>query len=517
MGMPSVRGWHLSPWLLVWAALLVGFGCAGGDVQAPPTTGSLAITTATSGPEPDADGYAITIDGGAEAAIGTNATLHRDSLDPGDHSVRLTGLAANCAVEGENPRSVLVSAGATADASFAITCAATTGSLTITTTTTGSSPDPDGYTVSVDGGTGQAIGINATIDVTSLTAGTHTVTLAGVAANCAVQGTNPTPVTILTGASATAAFSISCFTHWTHMASGTTNNLVNISGSSASNIFVVDQAGTIRHYDGVSWTPQSAPVSVSRVWAKSGVESFAIGKTNNGIPVLLHYDGQQWSVVFSPPIPPGLEDHKFVWGGVWGTGADVFAVGGWNPSDTDLTFPPGYVVHYDGTAWSSALCCGEGVLTDVWGSSKDDVYLIGTDPRNDETGFIMHKTGDGWSRVFEELFPAFFLRIWGSSASDVYVAAGSILRYRPTLYHFNGTSWGDASPPTSLVFGESGPIWGSSADDVYLLAFRDIVHLGEGGWKGLLRSKTRLSDIWGSSSTDVYAVGENGTILHGTP
>src|SRR5882757_309313 len=86
----------LALWLA--AAGLTGLGCGGEDVNSPPATGRLTITTNTSGPEPDADGYAVIINAEAETAIAASGTLQRDNLEAGSHSIRLTGMAANCTV-----------------------------------------------------------------------------------------------------------------------------------------------------------------------------------------------------------------------------------------------------------------------------------------------------------------------------------------------------------------------------------------------------------------------------------
>ncbi len=191
------------------AGLVAGLSCGGGDVQAP-TTGSIEITTATSGPEPDADGYAVSIDDQAEAPIGTNATLERGGLPSGSHSVRLAGMAANCTVAGENPRDISVPADETTVVTFQITCIATTGSLEITSSTTGASSDPDGYTLSLDGNDRGALATNGSVTVDGLTPGNHAAGLGGVAANCQVQGDNPRAVTVAAGASVTAAFAVVC-------------------------------------------------------------------------------------------------------------------------------------------------------------------------------------------------------------------------------------------------------------------------------------------------------------------
>ncbi len=83
-------------------------------------------------------------------------------------------------------------------------------SLRITTATTGAETDPDGYSVSVDEQAAQAIGLNATLTVDRLAEGQHTVELSGMAGNCAVGGENPRPANVVSGATATVAFVITC-------------------------------------------------------------------------------------------------------------------------------------------------------------------------------------------------------------------------------------------------------------------------------------------------------------------
>ncbi|HSE67289.1 MAG TPA: hypothetical protein VLB12_09890, partial [Gemmatimonadales bacterium] len=77
-----------------------------------------------------------------------------------------------------------------------------TGAIEVTSSTTGGLADPDGYTVSVDGTSGQSIGINASITVTDLAPGPHTVELSGLASNCTVTESNPAEVTVEANATA---------------------------------------------------------------------------------------------------------------------------------------------------------------------------------------------------------------------------------------------------------------------------------------------------------------------------
>lgn len=195
------------------AGVLTALSCGGGDITTPPTTGSLRITSSTSGPTPDADGYTITLDGTDRGQLGTSGAVTVDGLAPGEHLIGLSGVAGNCGVEGENPRSVTVTAGESATVGFAVTCVTlppTAGTLHISTTTTGSNLDPDGYAFAVDGATSQPIGVNASATLPNVAAGAHSVQLSGVAGNCSVGGTNPRSVTVSAGATADVSFAITC-------------------------------------------------------------------------------------------------------------------------------------------------------------------------------------------------------------------------------------------------------------------------------------------------------------------
>ena len=193
------------------------------------TTGTLTITAATSGPSPDVDGYTLFIDGADRGPLAPNATATINALAPGTHLVGLSGLAGNCQVQGDNVRQVTITAGAQAAVTYTIACVAPpagAGTLRLTATTTGPDGDGDGYTFKVDGGAAQPIGMNAQTTLTNLAAGSHTVELGGIAANCAIGGTNPRAVTITSGATTDVNFTLTC-----SATTGTVRVTVTTSGS----------------------------------------------------------------------------------------------------------------------------------------------------------------------------------------------------------------------------------------------------------------------------------------------
>jgi dipeptidyl aminopeptidase/acylaminoacyl peptidase len=100
-------------WVLALACLLV-VACS--DGTSPPTTGVIRISSATTGTLLDPDGYSVVLDGEV-----TGGLLIPD-VEPGDHALSLSGVACNCTLAAQEPVAVAVTAGDTAEASFAITC-----------------------------------------------------------------------------------------------------------------------------------------------------------------------------------------------------------------------------------------------------------------------------------------------------------------------------------------------------------------------------------------------------------
>ena len=190
--------------------LLVAWACGHSDLGPDGGPPILLVTTVTSGAEINAEGYTLSINGEPGTSIGTNATMTVDALTAGEYRVGLEGLAGNCGISGENPRSVTVQAGQTVQVSFTVACAATTGVAQVLTTTAGAAPDPDGYSLLVNGVEHQSVGVAATVTLPGLAPGEHIVGLDGVAAHCLLEGENPRPVIVTAGATSAVAFSVSC-------------------------------------------------------------------------------------------------------------------------------------------------------------------------------------------------------------------------------------------------------------------------------------------------------------------
>jgi hypothetical protein len=538
------------------------------NVTCGATTGSLEVTSVTSGPSPDPDGYTLTVDGTDRGPLGSSGALAVAGLTPGDHMVGLSGVAGNCQVQGDNPRAVTMTAGASASAAFTVVCAApppNAGSLHITTTTTGADQDADGYTLALEGGTSQPIGTSAQTTLTNLAAGPHSIQLSGVAANCSVAGANPRPVTVEAGATAEVIFAISCGTTsgsikvsvttsgaptdpngykakvddkepglavpttgnvtFTGVAAGShkvaltdvapncsaaggaSRDVTVAAGGNVDVSFVVTCAATNTQ---LTWRAMESGTNASMtdVWGSSATDvSAAAGSA------VLHYNGQTWSE---------RSQQGVVIGTLWGSAPDKFFGTG------TLNDTPG-LFRYDGQAWSASTFPEYERLYfwGVWGTSPTDVFAVGSTEAPD-IARVFHFDGASWSPM---TLPGdgdsrSLSSIGGSSPRDVYATGTSLPGQAANgfVFHYDGLQWRDIGFPTGPVPGEgeeehfiiAGRVW-AAPNHAFVVGYQDdrsmIFHYDGVRWTEMSTPAVALADVWGTSASNVYAVGAN-AILH---
>ncbi|MBX3263130.1 MAG: hypothetical protein KF782_25875 [Labilithrix sp.] len=173
-------------------------------------------------------------------------------------------------------------------------------------------------------------------------------------------------------------------------------------------------------------------------------------------------------------------------------------------------------------------------LTKVWGSSKTDVWAVGSG------GTIIHFDGAKWTATPTGVQNTFF-DVWGSGPNDVWAVSSSTVLLHTTGFKGGAAVWENlptAESEFNSVFIRA--IWGTSPTDVriggrafdlpdspsgtgdqYVLAPSE-----DGGvaWRPLPGTHT-VTSIWGSSAGDVWMTADNsvyvgyqrGMTLHGTP
>jgi hypothetical protein len=200
-------------WLAAFTgAGLVALSCGQGDELLAPLTGALEVRVLTQGSAPDADGYTVAIDSEEGVSVATSDTVVRASLEPGSHSVGLTGIASNCSVNGGNPLPIRITADETASVEFRLSCSSAPilGTVVATVSTGGSPLDPNGYAIAIDPAPPVGVDVNGTVIVPDLPAGEHQARLQGMADHCSVAGGNPRSVTVPAADTARISFEVTC-------------------------------------------------------------------------------------------------------------------------------------------------------------------------------------------------------------------------------------------------------------------------------------------------------------------
>ena len=527
---------HLSRLSLRLSALLLPFAvlaCDGDDVAEP--SGSLEVTSLTSGIDPDPDGYTVMLDGRGVATVGASGSALVADVTPGQHQVDLSGVADNCQVEGERPRTVTVTESAAGTVAFSIACVEAVspadGELEITVRTGGSSVDRDGYNVALFHVAGPAIPANGSVTVSGLPTGEQAVGLVNVAQNCAVQGEHPVRLTLESGVPAAVDFTVDCRTSlpapWPIIGTGP-HDLTHVSATSSRNVFTIGHgqppcstcqgALSILRHDGDVLATQLSDFGRSLdIFAASSGAAFALVDGSFSSP-FLRYNGATWFFVPADEISLGSGGGGFF--GLWGSSAtDVYAVG--DTVDAVAARHPS-AARWNGSAWLPVeLPSVAGLsLADVWGSSDLDVYAVGSAAGR---GVVLHFDGETWSVVLDEPHVG-FVRVGGSGRSDVWVTGHALV---PTgngveeaaghgaIRHFDGTGWSAVQSPTSAPLGAVS----ASSSVVYVIAdggqSGSVWRYDGATWIDLELRAGNLFDIWGSSGGDVFAVGANGVMLRG--
>jgi hypothetical protein len=139
--------------------------------------------------------------------------IHVDSVlslstQEGTHEIELADIADNCSLDGDNPRTVLVTAGEHTDVVFAVACSLN-GYAKVTIVTTGVDLD-DIYTLDFNNGfRSLLVGPNQFVKP-SLPVGQYSVELRDVAANCTVTTANPISLTVAADSVTDGSFAVAC-------------------------------------------------------------------------------------------------------------------------------------------------------------------------------------------------------------------------------------------------------------------------------------------------------------------
>ena len=150
---------------------------------------------------------------------------------------------------------------------------------------------------------------------------------------------------------------------------------------------------------------------------------------------------------------------------IWGTSADDIWTVGADPKDG--TGP--MVLHYDGTRWSRIQTGRTGDLWWVFGFQNGPVFMGG------QNGMILKREGDRLD-LMETPGRGTVFGIWGTAANDLWAVGGNVVD-GAFVWRYDGERWREAEGfPSDLAAAHSMfKVWGRSADDVWVVGTGGVV------------------------------------------
>jgi hypothetical protein len=199
-----------SPLLILSTAALI-VSC-GDDAMTAPATGSIYVMLSGGTGTLDQGTYAITLDGGSPLTLSpSSGPVTLSDVPAGSHLIELVGIPYGCGVgAADNPRTVSVSSEKPAHVFFNLACQyPPLGIVQVTATSSGPAPASYNVYIGLLGEVG-TVPANGTQTFPYVSAGSQSVTLTNVPANCEVQEPQSQQVEVVYADTVTVSFTVTC-------------------------------------------------------------------------------------------------------------------------------------------------------------------------------------------------------------------------------------------------------------------------------------------------------------------
>lgn len=220
---------------------------------------------------------------------------------------------------------------------------------------------------------------------------------------------------------------------------------------SDQDIYVVGYSGSIIHYDGNEWQPMTTPtrMPIWSIWGPDPNHIYAVG----GSGTILFYDGKQWSsmdsgtrqwlysiwgtdnqTIFAAGAGVILKYNGSSWTHMM-IGDDrktFFTIYGNNDHDIYAAGDFGKIYHYNGIGWTEIK---SGVSGQIWGLFTSGVHIFAAGSIANNQSTVYHFDGVQWNHNVMTTKEHFW-NIWGSSENDIYLVGDS-----GTIITYDGQDW----------------------------------------------------------------------------
>jgi hypothetical protein len=227
-----------------------------------------------------------------------------------------------------------------------------------------------------------------------------------------------------------------------------------------------------------------AALTPTNVWAVG----FSFDCSSDLKPMILHFNGTQWSVAPSPAL---LTNSNSALNGIAAIAANNIYAVGYQPAVNGAMLA--LVEHFDGHAWSVVatpnVSTTGNVLFSVTANSANDIWAVGSssdEATTSEQTLVLHFDGTQWTVVASpNPLPAAFLNqnillsVKAISAKDVtavgFLSDANSLRELTLVEHWDGTQWSVIPSPNpsdaANTLNTLTSVSGFNSKDLYAVGF----------------------------------------------
>jgi hypothetical protein len=246
---------------------------------------------------------------------------------------------------------------------------------------------------------------------------------------------------------------------------------------------------------------------MSKLWASSPNDVYAIGHCSSPEGQLYHYDGNSWThlnLFQYTGVPYSIY-------GIFGFSLDdVYIVGKWNdplPPNNDNSF----IIHFNGSTWDKIDIPHRARLNGIWGSAPNDLWVGGND------GTMIHYDGNAWDidslphPGYPDLeFNLYANHIRGESKDKIRASSYSVFAGANTLYHtfiYSNGEWAIEDSSWQWELSARG-FWVSPEGNWYKGTNKGLFKLQGSTWNPMMSEEMLIFGIHGTSDNNIFVCGQ---------
>jgi len=307
--------------------------------------------------------------------------------------------------------------------------------------------------------------------------------------------------------------------------------LTSVWGSGKDDVWATGSGGTVIHWNGSAWTPTVVPSDTLPIkdtfralWGSGPNDVWIASATD----MIFHSTGFKDNAAIWERMPSATASDfdRTPLFAAWGTSPTDVRFGGGtssvsDPDSQEVMYANQVVLDASGGGIKWIRAKGYAIVYGLWGPSTNELWLIGDNrPYGPQIAMVLRGTRAGganvdWTQV-DSKATAILRGIWGSSANDVWVVGDT-----GTIRHF-GPNATEAEIVESRTRSNLNAVWGSGPNDIWIVGDNGtILHFDGTSWSESVaafsvgQKKPHLYGVWGSGSDDVWIVGNDIALHHG--